>query len=166
MADRAVTILPAAAASHCFGFCTSYYTGVQPPSYQGGATIEYTNYQLVLSASGSWTASKIVITYKRTYNDGTTSTSSVTHTNQGWANPYIWPAAQNYNAAEQPFEFEETDPGTEWRARTVKSEIVEILAYFTSSSPVPTDLLVNSSSVESPAKLVYDPTTNRLVVDY
>ena len=63
---------------------------------------KYTNYQLVLSASGSWTASKIVITYKLTYNDGTTSTSSVTHTNQGWANPYIWPAAQNYNGANDP----------------------------------------------------------------
>lgn len=30
----------------------------------------------------------------------------------------------------------------------------------------PTHLLVNSSTVESPAKLVYDPTTNLLVADY
>ena len=29
-----------------------------------------------------------------------------------------------------------------------------------------TNLLVNSATVESPAKLVYDPTTNRLVADY
>lgn len=31
---------------------------------------------------------------------------------------------------------------------------------------VPTHLLLNSSSAESPAKLVYDPTTNLLVADY
>lgn len=31
---------------------------------------------------------------------------------------------------------------------------------------VPTHLLVNSSTVESPAKLVYDPATNLLVADY
>lgn len=30
----------------------------------------------------------------------------------------------------------------------------------------PTNLLVNSSTVESPGKLVYDPTTNLLVADY
>lgn len=31
---------------------------------------------------------------------------------------------------------------------------------------VPTHLLVNSSTAETPAALVYDPTTNRLVADY
>jgi hypothetical protein len=30
----------------------------------------------------------------------------------------------------------------------------------------PTHLLVNSSTKESPAKLVYDPATNKLVADY
>ena len=39
----------------------------------------------------------------------------------------------------------------------------EITAVF---KRLPTHLLVNSSTVESPAKLVYDPTTNRLVADY
>lgn len=40
---------------------------------------------------------------------------------------------------------------------------VEAIALF---KRIPTHLLVNSSTVESPAKLVYDPTTNKLVADY
>lgn len=38
--------------------------------------------------------------------------------------------------------------------------------YFTKVPRTPTHLLVNSSTVESPAKLVYDPATNLLVTDY
>jgi len=38
--------------------------------------------------------------------------------------------------------------------------------YFTKVPRTPTHLLVNSSTVETPAKLVYDPTTNLLVADY
>lgn len=45
-----------------------------------------------------------------------------------------------------------------WKTLTYK-----ITAVFT--RPV-TDLLVNSSTVESPGKLVYDPATNKLVADY
>ena len=43
---------------------------------------------------------------------------------------------------------------------------ITLKAYFTKIPHTPTHLLVNSSTVESPAKLVYDPTTNLLVADY
>lgn len=42
---------------------------------------------------------------------------------------------------------------------------ISVVAVF-SMPHIPTHLLVNSSTVESPAKLVYDPTTNLLVGDY
>lgn len=46
---------------------------------------------------------------------------------------------------------------------TFNLNTIEIQAVF---RRVPTHLLVNSSTVESPAKLVYDPATNKLVADY
>lgn len=42
----------------------------------------------------------------------------------------------------------------------------EIEAYFTSNPHTPTHLLVNSSSRSTPVRLVYDPSTNKLVADY
>ena len=42
-------------------------------------------------------------------------------------------------------------------------EIVDAVAVF---ERLPTDLLVNSSTIESPAQLVYDPATNLLVADF
>lgn len=45
--------------------------------------------------------------------------------------------------------------------------ITEIEAYFTGSGPTPahTHLLVNSFNRSTPVRLVYDPTTNKLVAD-
>lgn len=46
---------------------------------------------------------------------------------------------------------------------TVTDTMVNVVAVFKVAQ---TDLLVNSSTVESPAQLVYDPETNLLVADY
>lgn len=48
-------------------------------------------------------------------------------------------------------------------AYTITDTMVNIVAVFKLAH---TDLLVNSSTLESPAKLVYDPTTNLLVADF
>lgn len=76
----------------------------------------------------------------------------------GWASypPYSWPATlwlgewTNYN----------TSSHTSSHSYYSKYEITAVF------KRLPTHLLVNSSTVESPAKLVYDPTTNLLVADY
>lgn len=70
--------------------------------------------------------------------------------------PYTWPASRwlgewtNVN----------TSSHTTNHSYYLKYEITAVFRR------VPTNLLVNSSTVESPAKLVYDPTTNKLVADY
>lgn len=53
--------------------------------------------------------------------------------------------------------------GTGRYADTRKTLTYDIKAVF---KRTPTHLLVNSSTVENPAKLVYDPATNLLVADY
>jgi len=52
-----------------------------------------------------------------------------------------------------------TTPRSEWTLYDVEVE-------FETAAPTHTDLLVNSSTVESPAKLVYYPTSNLLVADF
>lgn len=44
--------------------------------------------------------------------------------------------------------------------------LVVVRAYFEKVPRSPTHLLVNNSTAENPAKLVYDPATNLLVADY
>ena len=55
-----------------------------------------------------------------------------------------------------------SDAGLAAHSITVNSNMT-LTAYFTRT---PTHLLVNSSTAENPAKLVYDPATNKLVADY
>lgn len=43
---------------------------------------------------------------------------------------------------------------------------ITLRVYFTKIPRAPTHLLVNSSTIEAQPKLVYDPTTNRLVADF
>lgn len=56
-----------------------------------------------------------------------------------------------------------TSFGQVWRNNSYRDHGYIVNALFSRS---PTNLLVNSSTVESPAKLVYDPATNLLVADY
>lgn len=56
-----------------------------------------------------------------------------------------------------------TSFGQVWRNNSYRDHGYIVSALFSRS---PTNLLVNSSTVESPAKLVYDPATNKLVADY
>ena len=168
MATKPVTVSPpAAAAAGCTATCESYYTGTQQPSSQG-AIDSYTNFQVIARGRiGTWKPKRIKVSHFYTYSDGSTSTDTITYrsSNYGDPNPWNFPAVKNFTDHENPFEFEEIDPGTEWRLRTVKDEITGIEVEF-EGGYTPTHLLVNSSTAENPAKLVYDPATNLLVADY
>lgn len=61
-----------------------------------------------------------------------------------------------------------TSPGStpQEQTRLEQRSSIVVVAEFERIPHTPTDLLVNSSAVETPAKLVYDPTTNLLVGDY
>lgn len=169
MATKPVTVSPPAAlAAGCTATCESYYTGTQQPSYQGDVTISYTNYQVIARGRiGTWKPKRIKVSHFYTYSDGSTSTDTITYrsSNYGDPNPWNFPAVKSFTDRENPFEFEEVDPGTVTRLRTVKDEITGIEVEF-EGGYTPTHLLVNSSTTENPAKLVYDPATNLLVADY
>lgn len=168
MATKPVTVSPpAAAAAGCTATCESYYTGTQQPSYQGGATRSYTNFQVIATGRIGWKPKRIKVSHFYTYSDGSTGTETVTYRSRdfGEPNPWNFPAVKNFTDHENPFEFEEIDAGTETRLRTVKDEITGVEVEF-EGGYTPTHLLVNSYSKSFPVQLLYDPTTNLLVADY
>lgn len=71
--------------------------------------------------------------------------------------------AADYTLSDGSWDLVEEYYSTGRYADTRKTLTYDIKAVF--SRPA-TNLLVNSSTVESPGKLVYDPTTNLLVADY
>lgn len=153
MASKTVTISPTGAeAAGCTATCGSYHQGVVPPSYQGGNTLAYTNYQVVATGVGNWRPINIKVSHFYTYSDGSTSTETITYrsSNYGDPNPWNFPSAKSYTERENPFEFTETDPGTEWRVRTVDDTITGVEVEFYESTP-PTPTTYTITTAVSPA---------------
>lgn len=158
MASKTVTISPTGAATAgCTATCGSYYTGSKPSSY--GGTRYFTNYQATATTALGWTFVRWEVTYRYTYSDGGSPSEETVRYS---ANPF--PATTTATDTENPFEFEDVGYSAT-PAHSVKKEIVGIIAVFTGGH-TPTHLLVNSSTAENPAKLVYDPASHLLVADY
>ena len=153
MATKPVTVLPpAAAAAGCTATCTGYASG------NVAGLIDFTNYQFAAATVGNW---RIV----RFDFDERTQSSTGGDRVQSWnkvpdaAKKYPADAARDFTARLEPFE-DSFEDGS-YREWTTLENCVAVFEL-----RVPTHLLVNSSTAENPAKLVYDPATNLLVADY
>lgn len=182
MASKTVTISPAgAAAAGCSAACDSYYSGVKTytgghprPGESGGSTlVTYTNYQLAAMSVAGWRFKGWNVTRQKYVTGGldehgNVRTDVVTETDHRYqSGPSPYPQDTTAIDYTWPGDLEEANPGYDWRRHTFKWEIISVEAQFEQESPpAHTDLLVNSSTIESPAKLVYDPATNLLVADY
>lgn len=140
MASKTTTVSPEGArAAGCSATCDSYYSGVVPPSYQGEATLAYTNYQVVATGVGNWRPKLIKVTHSYTRSDGSTGGETITYlsSDHGDANPWSFPATKNYSYWDNPFEWTETDSGTESRPRTIDDTITGVEVEFEESTPPP-----------------------------
>ena len=174
---------PAAAQAGCTATCISYYSGTKTytggrprPGESGGTTnVAFTNYQLTATpatASG-WTFKGWDVLYNDYVTGGLDAQGNVrtdveiSPGRQYESGPSPYPSNTSAVDIQFPCDFEEANPGWNWPRHTFRREIIAIYAQFEQSQPrPPTHLLVNSSTKENPAKLVYDPTTNLLVADY
>lgn len=150
MASKTTIVSPAGATTAgCSATCDSYHSGVIPPSYEGGATLAYTNYQVVATGVGNWQPKRIKVTHFRTYSDGTTSSEIITYrsSDYGDANPWNFPAVKEFSDWENPFEYTETDPGTETRLRTINDTITGVEVEFEESTPPPPTTYTIATSV-------------------
>lgn len=141
MASKTTIVSPEGArTARCSATCDSYHSGVIPPSYQGGATRAYTNYQVIATGVGNWRPKLIKVTHSYTYSDGSTDGKTIIYqsSDYGDANPWSFPATKNYSATENPFEETETDPGTEWRLRTIDDTITGVEVVFEEGTPTTT----------------------------
>lgn len=153
MASKTTTVSPAGAiGAGCSATCDSYYSGIKPPSYQGAETIAYTNYQVVATGVGNWRPKRIKVTHAYTYSDGTTGGQTITYRSRdyGDTNPWSFPAIKESSNWENPFEFRETDPGTETRLRTVNDTITGVEVEFEESTP-PTPTSYTITTAVTPA---------------
>ena len=153
MATKPVTVSPpAAAAAGCAATCVSYATGTE------AGVIDFTNYQFAATTVGNWRIVRFDFDEHTQSSTGGDTVQSFSKA-PGAAKKYPADADRDYSARLEPFEDDYTD-GTyhEW---TTLENCVAVFELRT-----PTHLLVNSSTTENPAKLVYDPTTNLLVADY
>lgn len=153
MASKTTTVSPEGArAAGCSATCDSYHPGVVPPSYQGDVTLAYTNYQVIATGVGNWRPKLIKVTHSYTYSDGSTGGETITYrsSDHGDANPWSFPATKNYSARDNPFEWTETDSGTEWRLRTIDDTITGVEVEFEESTP-PTPTSYTITTAVSPA---------------
>lgn len=141
MAEKTVTVSPGGAlVAGCLLTYEAYWQGVKPPQYQGAATHSYTNYQLIATGVDNWRPKQLKVTHVYTYSDGTISQpTTITYDsgNYGDTNPWNFPANKVYDNWANPFEYVETDPGTETRLRTVDDTITAFEAVFEESTPPP-----------------------------
>ena len=144
MASKNVTITPQAAiAAGCSATCESYYHDVD-------SSRDMYYYQLVATRSSGWRFKKF--TWKL-YRNGTLESGTTTSRSElPPSPPSIW----------DPYAGLLIEGWTEYVTPRQVYELTDIVAEF---EPV-TNLLINSAICELPVKLVYDPTTNRLVADY
>ena len=150
MASKTVTISPAAAAAAgCTATCESIREDASPPSY------EILYYQLAAAAAAGWEF--VDFSWTLHWENSTTGGSGDTPATNT-SNPY----SNDLTLFEGWVDWAALEVGP---GRDVYS-LVGLTATFRRPQPTPTHLLVNSSTVESPAKLVYDPATNLLVADY
>lgn len=136
---------PAAAAAGCTAQCPGEQT-----DYSDGWSREYT---LSASAASGWRFVKFTWSKVRRTASGTTPIGDY----ESSSNPSTWEDGLS--------EVRVYGDQTYW----LENLIENIVAHFEQTTPpphTPTHLLVNSSTAENPAKLVYDPTTNLLVADY
>ena len=153
MASKTVTISPPAAlAAGCTATCESYVTGTE------AGVIDFTNYQFAATAAAGWRIVRFDFDEHTQSSTGGDTTQSFSEAADA-AGKYPSDADRDYTARLEPFEDDYTD-GT-YREWTTLENCVAVFEPTTA-----TDLLVNSSTIETPAKLVYDPTTNLLVADY
>ena len=135
---------PAAAAAGCTAQCPGEQT-----DYSDGWLRTYT---LSASAATGWRFVKF--TWDKTI---VTQSGSTSETVESSYNP------SDYNDGVVELRIDYT-------ATTFQEDLISnVTAIFEQTTPpphTPTHLLVNSSTVENPAKLVYDPATNLLVADY
>ncbi|MBQ2436514.1 MAG: hypothetical protein II265_00340 [Clostridia bacterium] len=136
---------PAAAAAGCIAQCPGEQT-----DYTNGWLRTYT---LSASAATGWRFVKFTWDKTRVTQSGSTP--------QGTGESSRNPSDYNDGVVEQR---------TDFTATMFQEDLISnVTAIFEQTTPpphTPTHLLVNSSTAENPAKLVYDPTTNLLVADY
>ena len=160
--SAAVLINPTTSASpQSGGTCTPAAVGSPAPfpTYQYSA---YQDYKFMARPNAGYQFVRFDITQTTDYGDG--SAPTVTHFSK----------SGTYSVADAAWTWQ-TDcvgdwNGIYWWDYTPQgySEIIQVTAYEVVAvfKRIPTHLLVNSSTAENPAKLVYDPITNLLVADY
>lgn len=140
-----VEILPAnAAAAGCAATCNLVDTVIDP-----GGSIYY--YQLTATTANGWTFDHFEWVCHNVSEGGQTTDTPETRTQ----NPFPASAPWSIDLAE----FQVGDP-------VISTTTLQSIKAVFRSSRIFTHLLVNSSTVLTPALLVYDPTTGLLVADY
>lgn len=154
MATKPVKILPnEAAAAGCEATCESYATGTE------WGILDFTNYQFAATTVGNWR----IVRFDFDEHTQTSTGGDKVQSFRKWpdaAKKYPADADRDFSARLAPFEDSHVDGS--YREWTTLENCVAVFE----RSYTPTHLLVNSATRESPAKLVYDPATNRLVADF
>lgn len=133
--------------------------------YGGTQTNRFDVFRFVATPAAGWQFDHWHISYS--YDNGSYfGTPAETHEtiygeDDVYNNP--WETVADYTLSVGSWDLIEEYYSTGRYASTEKTLTYDIKAVF--SRPA-TNLLVNSSTVETPAKLVYDPATNKLVADY
>ena len=141
--SKSVNISPAAAqAAGCAVQCPGEQT-----DYSNGW---YRSYTLSATEATGWRFVKFTWDKTRVTQSGSTPLGSDESTYN--------PSYASDGVAEQRTDFTAT-----WFQ---EDQISGITAHFERTSRAPTHLLVNSAALSAPVRLVYDPTTDKLVADY